>query len=85
MKNTTYALAAEHLTGSIEAFAAALGRTSCRDAQVERATVSIDEFAWRPIGDAPDAFLRDRSWTRTAVVAATRDGRRSSPASPSSS
>jgi urate oxidase len=74
MKNTTYALAAEHLTSSIEGFATALGRHFLRDAQVERATVSIDEFAWRPIGDAPDAFLRDRSWTRTAVVAATCDG-----------
>ena len=74
MKNTTYALAAEHLTGSIEAFGAALGRHFLRDRQVERATVSIDEFAWRPIGDAPDAFLRDRSSTRTAVVASTRDG-----------
>jgi len=74
MKNTTYALAAEHLTGSIEAFGAALGRHFLRDSQVDRATVTIDEFMWRPIGDAPDSFLRDRSWTRTAVVAATGDG-----------
>ena len=74
MKNTTYALAGEHLTGSIEAFATALGRHFLRDPQVDRATVSIEEFAWRAIGDAPDAFLRDRSWTRTCVVAATRDG-----------
>jgi urate oxidase len=74
MKNTTYALAGEHLTGSIEAFAGALGSHFLRDEQVERATVSIDEFAWRPIGDAPDAFVRDRSSTRTAVVAAARDG-----------
>ena len=74
MKNTTYALAAEHLAGSIETFGAALGRHFLRDPQVERATVTIDEFAWRPIGDAPDAFLRDPSWTRTAVVAATREG-----------
>jgi urate oxidase len=74
MKNTTYALAAEHLAGSIEAFAAALGGHFLRDPQVERATVSIDEFSWRPIGDAPDAFVRDRSSTRTAVVASSRDG-----------
>jgi urate oxidase len=74
MKNTTYALAGEHLTGSIEAFATALGQHFLRDGQVERATVSIEEFAWRPIGDAPDAFARDRSSTRTAVVAATREG-----------
>ena len=74
MKNTTYALAAEHLAGSIEEFAAALGGHFLRDPQVERATVSIDEFSWRPIGDAPDAFVRDRSSTRTAVVASSRDG-----------
>jgi urate oxidase len=74
MKNTAYALAGEHLTGSIEAFATALGRHFLRDAQVSLATVSIEELAWRPIGDAPDAFTRDRSSTRTAVVAATRDG-----------
>ena len=73
MKNTTYALAAEHLAGSIEAFAAALGGHFLRDPQVERATVSIDEFSWRPIGDAPDAFVRDRSSTRTAVVASSRE------------
>jgi urate oxidase len=73
MKNTAYALAGEHLTGPIETFAAALARHFLRDEQVARATVSIDEFAWRPIGDAPDAFLRDRSSTRTAVVAADRD------------
>jgi urate oxidase len=73
MKNTSYALAGEHLTGSIEAFGAALGRHFLRDKQVERVTVSIDEFAWRPIGDAPDAFFRDRSWTRTCVVAASAD------------
>ena len=74
MKNTTYALAGEHLTGPIEAFAAALGRHFLRDEQVSRATVSIDEFAWRPIGDAPDAFVRDRTSTRTCVVACAREG-----------
>jgi urate oxidase len=73
MKNTTYALAGEHLTGSIEAFASALGRHFLRDPQVERATVSIDELAWRPIGDAPDAFVRDLAWNRTCVVGVTRD------------
>ena len=74
MKNTAYALAGEHLTGSIEAFGETLGRHFLRDSQVSRATVTIDEHAWRPIGDAPDAFLRDGSSTRRAVVAASRDG-----------
>jgi urate oxidase len=73
MKNTVYAFAREHLTGSVEAFGAVLARHFVAIPQVERATVSIEEHAWRPIGDAPDAFSRDRSSTRTAAVAATRD------------
>ena len=74
MKNTAYALAAEHLTGAIETYAAALGRHFLEDSQVSMVTVSIDEFAWRPIGSAPDAFTRDRTSTRTCVVAMSRDG-----------
>jgi urate oxidase len=74
MKNTVYALAREHLTGPVEAFGAVLARHFVAIRQVERATVSIEEHAWRSIGDAPDAFSRDRSSTRTAVVAATRGG-----------
>ena len=74
MKNTAYALAAEHLTGAIEDYAAAIGRHFLRDSQVLTVTVSIDEFAWRPIGSAPDAFTRDRTSTRTCVLAMTRDG-----------
>jgi len=74
MKNTAYALAAEHLTGAIETYAAALGRHFLEDSQVSTVTVSIDEFAWRPIGSAPDAFTRDRTSTRTCVVAMWRDG-----------
>ncbi len=49
MKNTTYALAADHLTGSIEDFAAVLGRHFLEFEQVDRATVNIREHAWRPI------------------------------------
>ena len=74
MKNTVYALAREHLTGPVEAFGTVLARHFVAIPQVEQATVSIEEHAWRPIGDAPDAFSRDRSSTRTAVVAATRRG-----------
>ena len=73
MKNTVYAFAREHLTGPVEAFGTVLARHFVAIPQVERATVSIEEHAWRPIGDAPDAFSRDRSSTRTASVAATRD------------
>jgi urate oxidase len=76
MKNTVYAFAREHLTGAVEAFGTVLARHFVAVPQVERATVSIEEHAWRPIGAvdaAADAFSRDRSSTRTAVVAATRD------------
>ena len=73
MKNTVYAFAREHLTGPVEAFGTVLARHFVGIPQVELATVSIDEHAWRPIGEAPDAFSRDKSSTRTASVAATRD------------
>jgi urate oxidase len=73
MKNTVYALASEQLTGSIEAFGLALGRHFLAEPQVELARVSIEEHAWRPIGPAPDAFSRDPSSTRTAVVGFGRD------------
>jgi urate oxidase len=75
MKNTAYALAGEHLTGSIEDFGIALGRHFlAAGAEVERVRVSIAEHPWRPIGDAPDAFTRDTSETRTGVVVVGRDG-----------
>jgi urate oxidase len=73
MKNTCYALAGKHLTGAIEGFGIVLGRHFL-DAgrEVETATVSIAEHAWRPIGGARDAFSRDGSETRTAEVAVGR-------------
>jgi len=74
MKNTAYALAGEHLTESIEAFALALGSHFLGELQVAAATVSIEQHGWLPIGAAPDAFTRDGSETRTAVVTARRDG-----------
>jgi urate oxidase len=75
MKNTSYALAGEHLTGAIEDFGLALGRHFL-DAgrEVETATVSISEVAWRAIGAPPDAFTRDGSELRTAEVAVSRSG-----------
>ncbi|HEY8987646.1 MAG TPA: urate oxidase, partial [Candidatus Limnocylindrales bacterium] len=74
MKNTVYALAGEHLTGSIESFGLVLGRHFLAEPQVELARVTIEEHAWRPIGSAPDAFTRDSSSTRTAVVGVGRLG-----------
>ncbi len=72
MKNTVYALAGEHLTGPIEAFGGVLARHFLVNAQVARATVSIEEGRWAPIGEAPAAFVRDRTFVRTARVVADR-------------
>ncbi len=77
MKNTAYALAGEYLTGAIEDFAIVLGRHFLdQGKEVEQARVTIEEHAWRPIGAAPDAFTRDTSETRTALVVVGRDGTR---------
>ena len=74
MKNTVYALAGEHLTGPIETFALALGRHFAAEPQVATATVTIEDHAWLRLGDAPDAFRRDGSMTRTARVAVGAEG-----------
>jgi urate oxidase len=78
MKNTAYAFAADHLTGSIETYATDLAHHFLKDAQVERATVNVREHAWHPIdvegAPAPDAFVRTGGGTRVATVTAARDG-----------
>jgi urate oxidase len=74
MKNTVYAFAGEHLTGPIENFGVVLADHFLAVDQVDRAIVSIEEHRWAPIGNAPDAFTRDLSSTRTAVIDASRDG-----------
>jgi urate oxidase len=75
MKNTAYALAGEHLAGAIEDFGLVLGRHFLgAGKEVELARVTIAEHAWQPIGDAPDAFARDGSETRTARVSVAADG-----------
>ena len=78
MKNTTYALAREHLTGPIEDFGRTLAEHFVAFPQVAGATVSIREHAWTPIptstGPAGDAFLRTGELTRTAVVRASETG-----------
>jgi urate oxidase len=77
MKNTAYAYAADHLTGSIEAYGAALGKHFLEFDQVDRAIVNVREHAWRPIavGGAPaeGAFVRSAEGTRVATVAVGRD------------
>jgi urate oxidase len=72
MKNTVYAFAAEHLTGPIERFGRVLADHFLAVEQVDRAIVTIEEHEWTPIGSAPDAFTRDGSSKRTAVVDARR-------------
>jgi urate oxidase len=74
MKNTVYALAGEHLTGAIESFGIVLGRHFLEESQVDVARVTIEDHAWRPIVGASDAFTRDGSLTRTALVTQARDG-----------
>ena len=77
MKNTAYAFAAEHLTGSIESYATALANHFLEPDQVDRATVNVREHAWHPVDvrgePAPDAFVRGGEGTRIATVVAGRD------------
>jgi urate oxidase len=78
MKNTVYAFAADRLDGSIEQFGRSLAEHFAAAAQVERATITIREHRWSPIRrddePAPDAFVRDPSFTRLAVVTALDGG-----------
>jgi urate oxidase len=71
MKNTVYALAADHLTGSIEDFGLDLA-AAFDQPQVTRAQVDIDEHQWLPIVDhsrgAQDAFVRTVAGIRTTRV-----------------
>ncbi|HZM72196.1 MAG TPA: urate oxidase [Candidatus Polarisedimenticolia bacterium] len=77
MKNTTYVLAKDGLTGSIEAFGRQLAAHFGDFPQVSLATASIREHAWRPIdtsaGPAADAFVRGGEGTRTAKVTCSSD------------
>lgn len=77
MKNTAYALAADELTGSIEAYATALGRHFLQYDQVDRSIVNVREHGWHALdvggAPAPDAFVRTGEGTRVATVAVGRD------------
>jgi urate oxidase len=78
MKNTVYAFAKDRLDGSLETYGRALADHFLDFAQVDRATVSIREHAWKPVatpdGPAPDAFVRGGSGTRLATIAADLGG-----------
>lgn len=77
MKNSVYAFAPEHLTGSIEAFGLVLARHFAQFPQVGNATVAIREHRWTPIptdgGPARDAFMRLGDYARTVAVSVGRD------------
>jgi urate oxidase len=76
MKNTAFAFARDHLTGSVEAYGRVLAEHFLEFEQVDRATVNVREHAWRPIAvsgrPARDAFLRGDEGVRIATVAASR-------------
>ena len=78
MKNTAYAFAADHLTGSIEDYAAALGATSSSSTRsIGRSSTCGSTPGGRSMrgdGPAPDAFVRGGEGTRVATVAVGRDG-----------
>jgi urate oxidase len=78
MKNTVYAFAADRLDGPIEQFGRSLAEHFAAATQVERATITIREHRWPPIvldGEpAADAFMRDPSMTRLAVLTADSGG-----------
>jgi urate oxidase len=78
-KNTVYALAREHFTGSIEAFGLALTRHFlARNPQVSQVRVELVEHLWQRMafdGAAhPHAFTGGGSEKRTAVVTRTAAG-----------
>lgn len=68
MKNTAYALAKEHLTTSIEDYAIAVGRHFASQPKVQGADVFVEQHRWQPIGTSRDAFVREGSFTRTALA-----------------
>jgi urate oxidase len=76
MKNTAFAFAKGHLDGSIDEYGRALAEHFLEFEQVDRATVNVRGFQWRPIDvagtAAPDAFIRGGEGIRIATVAAVR-------------
>ena len=78
MKNTVYAMAKAHLTGSPESFGRVIAGHFAGFPQVDRATITIRQHGWEriatPGGPAQDAFVRAGSGTRTATVSASRHG-----------
>ena len=78
-KNTVYALAREHFTGTIEAFGLVLARHFVsRNVQVSKARIELVEHLWQRMHfdghDHPHAFTGGDSEKRRAVVELSADG-----------
>ena len=78
-KNTVYALAKEHFTGTIEAYGLVLARHFiARNPQLSKARIELVEHLWQRMsfdGQAhPHAFTGGGSEKRRAVVELTADG-----------
>ena len=72
-KNTVYAFAREHGIAGPEPFALTLARHFVHSqAQVRRARVSVERFAWDRLGD--HSFARNGQEVRTATVTCDADG-----------
>ncbi len=78
MKNTTFALARDHLAGAIEGYALALSGHFLQFPQVSRATATVREVGWRALdtsgGPSDHGMIRDGSIVRTTEVVSARDG-----------
>jgi urate oxidase len=79
MKNTVYALAAQQAVGEPEAFGLRLARHFLdRNPRLNRACIDLTEHAWGriPRGERQhgQAFVQGAAGSRTAAVAAGRDG-----------
>jgi urate oxidase len=73
MKNTVYAMAAEHSVGDIEEFGLLLSEHFLRESPpATSARIELTEHLWDRLD--PHAFRRAGSEKRTAVVNRTRDG-----------
>ena len=78
MKNTVYALALEHLTGSLEAFGAFLGEHFLNAAPITGVRIRMQEHAWRRIAvngqEHAHSFTQGSADVRTAQVTTTSSG-----------
>jgi urate oxidase len=74
MRNTVYALAPEHLTGSIEAYGLALARHFVdANPSVTHARIRIEEHPWDRLGSHEHAFQRGSGGTRACEATSEGD------------